>query len=277
MPIHIYQADCINVLPVLTSVDAVIIDPPFGTGTRKWDKEPAQAVWSELLRLCPDGPIAIFGYAKQLFRWSRYLDELQLIGFVVWHCYNAPLVSPGLTRVHQGIAIFGKSLKQVKAHAVREPYSDDDSLISLYNVPSCVTNDNLKKRLLESGRKKRHLDGRRCSDLWSIPAPGAGFNSYQRLHPNQKPLEVMRRLVLLLTDEGQTVLDCYMGSGTTGVACIATNRDFIGIDNDPDYFKIAQDRLSQAQMERQGEWHIRRKRGKHTQVNDAQLTFLNTA
>lgn len=275
--IHLYQADCAIVLPVITSVSAVIIDPPFGTKTRVWDIEPPAPVWSELRRLCPDGPIAVCGYAKQLFRWAKYFDGLQLIGYVVWHTYNTTLASPGLTRVHQDIMIWGKSLKQIRADKVREPYSEDDSLCSLYNVWHTTPTQNIKGQTtqrLATGRATRHPDGRRCSDLWAIPAPGAGFNSHQRLHPNQKPTELMHRLVLLLTDKGQTVLDCYMGSGTTGKVCIATDRHFIGVESDPEHFETAQRRLEQVEQERRGEWHIKTKRSKPSKVNEAQLSLI---
>ena len=62
-------------------------------------------------------------------------------------------------------------------------------------------------------------------------------------HPTIKPLELVKRHILHSTKEGDTVLDCFMGSGTTGVACIETNRNFIGVEIDPYYFKIAEDRL----------------------------------
>jgi len=71
-----------------------------------------------------------------------------------------------------------------------------------------------------------------------FPAPMAG-----RQHPTQKPVALMEYLIRTYTNEGETVLDFTMGSGTTGVACVKTKRDFIGIELDEGYFKIAEQRI----------------------------------
>lgn len=68
-------------------------------------------------------------------------------------------------------------------------------------------------------------------------------------HPNEKPLPLMKKLIMLSTNEGDTILDPFMGSGTTGVACVQTGRNFIGIEIDPDYFAIAERRIKEAQMQ----------------------------
>lgn len=71
------------------------------------------------------------------------------------------------------------------------------------------------------------------------------------LHPTIKPLEIINNLILNSSLEGQTVLDCFMGSGTTGVACINTKRDFIGIELDKKYYDIAKKRISEAEKEKE--------------------------
>ena len=72
------------------------------------------------------------------------------------------------------------------------------------------------------------------------------------MHPTQKPVALMEYLIKTYTNEGDTVLDFTMGSGTTGVACVETGRNFIGIEIDSDYFKIAQQRISDAQARMNG-------------------------
>jgi site-specific DNA-methyltransferase (adenine-specific) len=72
------------------------------------------------------------------------------------------------------------------------------------------------------------------------------FNRERGLHPTQKPVALMKYLIRTYTNEGETVLDFTMGSGTTGVACVNTNRNFIGIELDEGYFKIAKDRIEEA-------------------------------
>lgn len=68
-------------------------------------------------------------------------------------------------------------------------------------------------------------------------------------HPSPKPIDYMRKLIERTTEEGDTILDPFMGSGTTGVACVQTGRNFIGIEIDPDYFAIAERRIKEAQMQ----------------------------
>jgi len=68
-------------------------------------------------------------------------------------------------------------------------------------------------------------------------------------HPSPKPIEYMRHLIERITDPGDTVLDCFMGSGTTGVACVQTGRNFIGIEIDAGYYAIAEKRIAEAQMQ----------------------------
>jgi len=253
--------DCMDLMRLLpdASIDAVIVDPPFGTGTAEWDKEPDPRAWAEMRRVCPDGPIAVMGYAKQLMRWSRSFDGLQLIGYIVWHKYNEPMVSPGLTRTHQDIAVFGVSLKQVKAHEVREPYSKLNWLADWYcshqgeytSEPS-----ELAQRIVDSksgapwkaNHFHRNPDGRRCTDLWRIPAPGAGFNSHLRKHKNQKPDELLDRLVRLLTNEGDLVLDCYAGSFSLATAANRLGRRWICGDSYAEYVERARAELAQPQQ-----------------------------
>ncbi len=247
--VKLYLGDCLEILPTLAagSVDAVITDPPFGTGTAEWDVDPAIQVWAEMRRLCPDGPIAVLGYAKQLFQWAKYFDGMELIGFIVWHKYNELNVSRGLTRVHQDIAIWGRTITQIRAGDIREPYGKAGE-----KYWSKRGGNGVADRIIENLKKKgidRRPDGKRCTDLWKIPAPGAGFNRHLRLHPNEKPTELYNRLVRLLTDRDETVIDPFMGSGTTGVACVQTGRNFIGIEIVENYFKIAEKRIKQAQMQ----------------------------
>jgi site-specific DNA-methyltransferase (adenine-specific) len=249
--VELHLGDCLEILPTLSNVDTIIIDPPFGTETAEWDKEPRKEVWEELQRICPDGPIAIIGYTKQLLRWSAYF-ELELIGKIVWHKYNELSVSPGLTRAHQDIFIWGKSMKQIHADRVREPYSKNRQLAKWHKGHPELNNKKnirLAASMVKRGEVGRNIKGKRCTDVWSIPAPGAGFNAHLRLHPNQKPDKLIKRLILLLSDEGQTILDCYMGSGTTGECAVSLSRSFIGCELMQEYFDIAQKRITEAQAQ----------------------------
>ena len=119
---------------------------------------------------------------------------------------------------------------------------------------------------METRGKPRKKGGGKPSENFGI-VPVSSFNNtyYPRsilpfssgsrkdhFHPTQKPVALMEYLIRTYTNEGETVLDFTMGSGTTGVACVNTGRNFIGIDRDEWYFKIAQDRITKAQEEMAG-------------------------
>ena len=84
-------------------------------------------------------------------------------------------------------------------------------------------------------------------EFTNYPNDRINFSNEKGLHESQKPVALMEYLIKTYTNEGETVLDFTMGSGTTGVACVNTGRRFIGIELDDGYFKIAQDRIEQAQ------------------------------
>lgn len=238
----LYLGDAENLIKDIpdNSIDLVLTDPPYGTGTYETDIEPSLELWREIRR-CGSDLFAIFGYPKNLMSWSRYFEDLSLIGYIVWHKYNEPLVSPGLTRIHHDIAIWGKSLSQILAERVREPYSNDDSLSKFHNTAGVGKKKSLTERLAKD--EGRNRNGRRCSDLWSIAAPGAGFNARLRKHPNEKPEEVIRRLILLLTEPNDIVLDPFMGSGVVPAMCKQLQRRYIGYEINRDYFEIAEERV----------------------------------
>ena len=218
---------------------AVIVDPPYGTGTAAWDMDPPPEVWQELRRCCPEGPLAIWGYPECHLRWARHFDGLQVIGSVAWWHYNHPTVCPGLTRHWQQIVIWGRSRKQVRAGDVREPYVREERMAK-FNHTGCPLGSNT------AAVTPCHPDGRRMTDLWRIPTPGAGFNSHLRQHPNEKPMEACERLVRLLTAEGETVLDCYAGSGPVPAAAVIWGREFLAAELDPGYCEVARRRIAKA-------------------------------
>ena len=94
---------------------------------------------------------------------------------------------------------------------------------------------------------KHILQGKRSSDVWNIPKEAP--STY--LHPTQKPVALIEQAIIKSTQEDQVILDLFMGSGTTGVACVNTNRKFIGIELDEGYFKISQDRIHKALIEKE--------------------------
>lgn len=236
--------NCLDIMKDMSNqgVDVVITDPPFGTKTKNWDIEPTEEMWKEIRRVGKD-MFAVFGYPANLMRWSHYFDDLKLIGYIVWVKYNELVPSAGLTRAHQDIAIWGDNIKQVKADRVREDYTFKKSIEKFFANPG---KDGLSKRLAGA---KIHQRGRRCTDVWVMPAPGHGFNAHLRNHPNEKPLVALERLVRLLSESGNIIFDPFAGSGTTLVAALKLNRHFYGCDTNPEYVGIANKRIEKARLE----------------------------
>jgi len=221
----------------------VLTDPPYGTGTYETDQHVSNELWQEIRRVGTN-LFALFGYPACHYRWAKHFEDLKLVGQIAWYHYNTILVSSGLTRVHQDIAIWGNSTTQIHADRVREPYSDNKGLAKFHNAG---TKEGFGKRVKEyaasQGKTKRDSRGRRCSDVWSIPSPNVGFNSSKRLHPNEKPEEAIKKLLLLLTEPDDIVLDPFAGSGTISAMCKQLGRQYVGIEIDDKWAKVAKARV----------------------------------
>jgi site-specific DNA-methyltransferase (adenine-specific) len=221
----LYLGDCRDVLATLGAVDAVVTDPPYGFGLYGSDID--VGALRDLLSLGATS-VAVFGYPELLVQWCIGAivtpDE-----WVTWYPTNKPTPrSSGLPRSSEHIAIFGVT---PGAASLMRPRVVDQS---------CAT--------INAGTPRDPLYARE-DDVWRDASPGMGFNSHLRYHPNEKPVSVMEKLVHLCSGEGQTVLDAFMGSGTTGVACAKLARKFIGIEIEPKYFDIACKRIEAAYAE----------------------------
>jgi site-specific DNA-methyltransferase (adenine-specific) len=119
--------------------------------------------------------------------------------------------------------------------------------------PQMVKSDKVRKKGTNKGyqgfnkglEKPEYLD-KEYTDYYPSSIQTFSFHNAGLVHPTQKPVELMEYLIKTYTNEGETVLDFTMGSGTTGVACVNTNRNFIGIEMDDKYFEIAKKRINDA-------------------------------
>jgi site-specific DNA-methyltransferase (adenine-specific) len=128
-----------------------------------------------------------------------------------------------------------------------------DTVINYRNV---INGNAVKDRIKNEhnlGTKPKRIERRNTKDLKVTPVNFLDINCVPRrtghIHPTQKPVALCEYLILTYTNEGDTVLDFCMGSGTTGVACVKTNRNFIGIEKEHDYFEIAERRIDEAQQQ----------------------------
>ena len=240
------NADCLQAMCVIPdgSVDMVLCDLPYGTTSCKWDSViPFEPLWREYWRVIkPNGAVVLT--AAQPFTTQLIASQIERFRYL-WYW-----MKPGVTgfanakkqplRCVEDIPVFYRSLPT-------------------YNPQGLVYAPKVKKNGASVGGDTLRADVAESEGRGSLRTPGSEyvqeFTNYPRqtleftqtdkkVHPTQKPVALMEYLIRTYTDEGETVLDNCMGSGTTGVACKNTGRNFIGIERDPEYFRIASERIN---------------------------------
>ena len=246
----LYNGDCLEVMDNLIKdnikVDAIITDPPYNTTSCEWYKLiPFDKMWERLNLLIKDnGAIVLFGsepFSSALrmsniknYKYDWYWDKVQGTGFSA--CKKQPL------RVIETISIFYRNQPYYNPQMKKRNKIIDSRNWKQDKRESensrFITNDNSKSQ-------KIYID-KYPINLITINRANKECNNLNRFHPTQKPVALMEYLVKTYTNEGDTVLDFTMGSGSTGVACINTNRNFIGIELEKKYYDIAETRLKDA-------------------------------
>lgn len=240
---RLINGDCLEEMKNIEtgSVDMILTDPPYGTTACKWDSIiPLEPMWEQLKRIIkPNGAIALT--ASQPFTTTLIASNLPMFRYCwVWEKERGSgfaRANKQPLRKHEDIVVFyskppfynsiGKKLDKPYAHALPINKSKSD------NVSGSGFNEDGDRIYKKYTHSKKHTIIKISRDSTK--------NSF---HPTQKPVALMEYLIKTYTNEGETVLDFTMGSGTTGIACNNTNREFIGIELDPTYFKIAEQRIS---------------------------------
>ena len=242
--IKLYKGDCLEEMDKLIAkgikVDAIITDPPYGTTACKWDSViPFDAMWERLNKLIkPNGAIVLFG--SEPFSSALRMSNIKKYKYDwIWEKEKATDHLNGKFRPmkkHELISVFSEGASS---------YSTNGNMS--YNPQGLVEIEpKLQKR---SGVKSEYTHSNHnvptIQKQTNFPTTILKVNgeSKNRVHPTQKPVALMEYLIKTYTNEHETVLDFTMGSGTTGVACKNTNREFIGIEKDEDYFNIAKSRI----------------------------------
>ena len=231
--IELWQGDCLELMKDIPdkSIDMILCDLPYGTTACKWDVIiPFEPLWEQYNRIIKDnGAIVLFGSEP----FSSYLRMSNIKNFKYDWIWNKKLAGNGILAKKQPLKIH--------------------EIVSVFNsgiyIPQ-MTKGRYRKKM---GLKESEITGGNSyakqteNDLYypkSILEYGIGNMRKGRLHPTQKPVALLEYLIKTYTNEGDVVLDNCMGSGSTGVACVNTNRDFIGIELDKDYFNIAKQRIT---------------------------------
>ena len=237
--IQLIHGDCLEEMKKIPdgSVDMVLTDPPYGTTQNKWDSViDLELMWNLLNRITKKtGTKALFGsepFSSQL-RMSNLKDFKYDLIWEKDKASNFLNSRRQIMKIHENISIFYS--KQCSYYPQMIPLE----------VPYSHKNKSVKSDNFGSNSADYDEDGY----TWythSYPKSIQRFakdNGGKGLHPTQKPVALMEYLIKTYTNEGETVLDFTMGSGTTGVACKNLNRNFIGIELDETYFNIAQERI----------------------------------
>ncbi len=213
--IKIINGDCLDILPTIKEDFIIVTDPPFNIGyhyNEYKDKLSQENYYEMLGEVFSYSPFVVIHYPEEIYKiafQTGYFPEK-----VVSWVYNS-----NTAKQHRDIAFFGikPDFKQVG-----QPYKNPT--------------DKRVKKLIEQGKQAR------LYDWWNINQV-KNVSKDKTKHPCQMPLEVMERIIGLLPKD-ITIVDPFMGSGTTGLACKKLNRKFIGIEIDETYFNICKDRLS---------------------------------
>lgn len=245
--VNLYQGDCLQLMNNVSdmSVDLILCDLPYGVTNNKSDIViPFEPLWEQYKRIIKDnGAILLFAQGmffvdlvnscRDLFRYDLVWDKVLPTGFL--NANRMPL------RVHEQIAVFYKSLPTYNPQ-FSEGEAAHDRGTKCYDKD--ITNNNYGKF---------ELTDRTVEETKKFPK---SILTFQKPHPSkahhrtEKPVELLEYLIKTYSDEGAVVLDNCMGSGSTGVAAVNTDRDFIGIELDQNYFDVAKLRIYAAQNER---------------------------
>lgn len=241
--VKLLKGDCLDLMSNIPdeSVDMVLADLPYGSTKNKWDSQiPLNQLWGEYKRIIkPRGCIALF--AQVPFAQILGASNLEMLKYEwIWekpmstgrlNCNFAPM------KAHENILIFSKSAAcyvKDKSRAMKyfPQMTEGKPYIVKYRGNSTNYDMKWQRQITTINNGTRY------------PRDVQKFtHDKDKYHPTQKPIALLEYLIRTYTEEGDTVLDNVMGSGSTGVAAVNTGRNFIGVELDENYFNIAKERI----------------------------------
>ena len=234
---RIYNEDCLEGMKRIDdgSVDCIITDLPYGTTDCPWDSIiPFEPLWEQYRRITkPNAAIVLFGSEP----FSTLLRMSNLKAFKYDWIWNKEASGSGMLA----------NIQPLKIHEI----------ISVFGYGSTTYNPIMTKGILRNkksyGSRKGSTTGYKAeskdnyNDMYYPKSIVTFSNASQekKVHPTQKPVDLLRYLILTYSNEGDTILDATIGSGTTAVAALMEKRHFIGFETNKEYFDIAQGRIDQ--------------------------------
>lgn len=246
--VTLYHDDCFTAFPNIKdgTVDLILCDPPYGTTAIKWDSAlDFKKMWIEVKRILkPNGTVILFG--SQPFSSMLICSNLEWFKYeLIWNKNKCG--SPGLAKIrpqktHENIMVFsnGKTVYNPIIEA-GDPYKREcKDTVNGYGSGKNTHGYGFGNNIF----LKNENAGTRYPK--SILHCSRNFSAQQTVHPTQKPTTLLSWLILTYSNEGDVVCDFTMGSGSTGVSAVETNRNFIGIEREKEYYDIASSRISSA-------------------------------
>lgn len=243
----IYNEDCLEGMKRIPdkSVDMILCDLPYGTTACKWDTIiPFEPLWEQYNRVIKDdGAIVLFGsepFSSSL-RMSNIKNYKYDWNWIKTKAGNFALCKKNPMKLHENIMVFYKNFPTY-------------NLWNLTKLEKPIKSSRKNKgsnlgHCVDKGNYEQTHTGYHKSNLYFSNKSGKGYS----FHPTQKPVSLFEYLIKTYTNENETILDNCMGSGTTAIACVNTNRNFIGFELDETYFNLANERIAKHLLERQGD------------------------
>ena len=236
--IKIIHGDCLEIMPTLAdkSIDMILCDLPYGTTACKWDTViPFEPLWTQYKRLIKDNG-AIVLTASQPFTSALVMSNTKWFKYEwIWNKITGRghLVAKYRPMAqHENILVFGDGKVKYNPQMV------------LMDKPQKGKSVEASRTSIMGGHTTKESETIIRTHKYPKTIITQGVDG-KYVHPTQKPVALLEYLIKTYTLEGETVLDNCMGSGSTGVACINTKRNFIGIEKDVKYFEIAKKRIEE--------------------------------
>ena len=224
MTVTLYRGDCTEVIKSMPkeSIDVIVTDPPYNINFNysEYGDDLSDENYIKLLSTFADYPLAIIHYPEETMRY--FVPAYGVPDEVIVWCYNS-----NISRQSRLINFYNLHPDFEK---VTQPYKN-------------LSDKRIKQRILNGNNGSKLYDW--FSDIQLVK----NVSDEKTEHPCPVPVDLIKRIILLTTNKGDTVLDPFMGSGTTGVACVETERSFIGIEIDSNYYGIAQKRITDAEQQ----------------------------
>jgi len=255
-PVRVFHGDCLEIMKNIPdgSIDMILCDLPYGTTACKWDNIiPFNELWEQYERIIkPNGAIVLT--ASQPFTTDLINSNRTLFRYEMIWAKNMPTGAFNANKMpmksHENILVFYKSLPTYNPQKTKRT---EKELKRFMKEPIVTKIENSVYGSFDRTVLGRDAEMKNPNSLLLFDVVN-GRNGDKLPHPTQKPVLLLEDLIKTFSNENDLVVDLTMGSGSTGVACKNTNRNFIGIEMDEKYFEIAEKRIHKHNLQRAGEF-----------------------